>query len=117
MSHDLCLDLRVARQQAGLTQADCAHLLGVNKNRMTRLEKHGRTLSLPEACQLTLILNREFRSLFALEFNAALEALEPRLETLPASGAEDDPGSFNRLYTLSALAERIATFNERRYGR
>lgn len=116
MSHDLSLDLRVARQQAGLSQRDCAHLLGAQKNRISRIEKHGSPPTLREACQLALIFNRRFHQLFALEFDAALDAMEPTLETLPTPSG-DDPASFNRLYTLSALAERITTRNERRHGR
>ena len=116
MSHDLSLDLRVARQQAGLSQRDAAHLLAIHPNRLSRIEKHGAPPKLREAVQLSLVYKREFRSLFALEFEASLAALEQTLSTLPDPTNPDDPAAFNRLYTLSALAERISAFNERRHG-
>ncbi len=113
MTHDLSLDLKVARLKAGLTQADLAHLLGCHKNRISQIEKHNRPLTLREAVTMTLTLNRKFHDLFTLEFDAVLEELGPRLATLPEPSAGENH-VFNRLYTLSALAERLNVHNDRR---
>lgn len=116
MTHDLSLDLKVARLKAGLTQADLAHLLGCHKNRICQIEKRNRPLTLREACTMSLALNRRFYELFTLEFDASLDDLGPRLETLPEPKANDDH-VFNRLYTLSALAERLNVHSNRQHER
>lgn len=116
MTHDLSLDLKVARLKAGLTQADLAHLVGCHKNRICQIEKRNRPLSLREACTMSLALNRTFNELFSLEFEAALEELDLRLGELPVPEF-DEAHTFNRLVTLSALAERVNVFNDSKHGR
>jgi DNA-binding XRE family transcriptional regulator len=115
MNHDLSLDIKVARLKAGLTQSDCVHLLGVQKNRMSQIEKKGKAPTLREAVLLSIILNRRFDEIFTLEQDAAFAELAPRLESLP-DPEKSDPHTFNRIYTLSAVAERVTLCNERQNG-
>jgi transcriptional regulator with XRE-family HTH domain len=53
MKYEFSLDLKVARRRSGLTQADCAYLLGVDPTRISRLEA-GKTL--PTAVELSVLI-------------------------------------------------------------
>lgn len=83
MTTQFAFDLRLARRRAGLTQADCAHLLGIQQSRISELETGEKAPSAHELCALAIILNRRFDSYFAEELTVLSEALGPRLDSLP----------------------------------
>lgn len=118
MTHDCSLDLRVARLKAGLTEADVCHLLDSKPARLADLENTGQELSLSEARLLALIYNRDFTQFFNPSFEACISDLAARFENLPTPIAlPTDDGqhtAFNRLFTLSVLAERL-TDHRRQY--
>lgn len=106
MRHHLSLDLKVARRQAGLTQRDCAHLLGVSASRVAKLERGQRGLQPDEVATLCLVYGRTFEGLFDSAIRDARRHLTSRLETLPEP-PKRGTHLFNRQHTLSALADRL----------
>ncbi len=107
MPTEFALDLKVARRKAGLTQADCAHLLDAHKSKISLME-HGKAMpSVRDICTLSLIYGRSFESLFGAIMQEARQALRERLATMP-SGPSRFIGTFNRRRTLEKLAERLA---------
>ncbi|WP_417519741.1 helix-turn-helix transcriptional regulator [Minwuia sp.] len=115
MFNELSLDLRVARRQAGLTQTDCAHLLGLSKQLVSRIEKAERRPTPEEAAILCVLYNRSFESLFAAVLSDAVRLLDARLGTLPPPPSHWI-ATYNRQLTLSSLAERLADDNARDHG-
>ncbi|MEQ9155794.1 MAG: helix-turn-helix transcriptional regulator [Roseitalea porphyridii] len=114
MQTDFALDLRRLRRQAGLTQRDCAHLLGVHSKRIWSLE-YGRDLpSLTELCTLSLIYGRTFESLYAALLRDVRRELRERLETLPDSRSSSL--TFNRPSTLERLSSRLDAEQEGHAG-
>ena len=107
MHQDFSLDLRAARRKAGLTQADCGHLLGGSTKIIRQLEDGQRTPTLPEICTLSLIFGRSFESYFSELMPDLRETLSERLSSLPHP-KETHAATFNRNATLEKLAERLA---------
>ncbi|ANK80036.1 MAG: hypothetical protein TEF_12595 [Rhizobiales bacterium NRL2] len=115
MQNELSLDLRVARRQAGLTQADCGHLLGIDASRVSKIEKGKRQLLPLDMCALALIYGRPMDSLYAPLIREAEVRIGERFPTLPAPPSRW-AGTFNRQQTLSALAERLEASQRRIHG-
>lgn len=107
MFNEMSLDLRVARRQAGLTQADCAHLLGLSKQLVSKIEKAERQPNPEEAAILCVLYNRSFESLFSSVMSDAVRHLDARLGTLPPPHSQWI-ATYNRQLTLSSLAERLS---------
>lgn len=99
-------DLKKARRQSGLSQSDCAHLLGVSKRRISSFETGKVLPSVPEICALSLIFGRSFESLFGPVFLDARTDLKTRLAAL-SSRNRSWLERFNRKHTLNTLAERL----------
>ncbi|MDA4845246.1 helix-turn-helix transcriptional regulator [Hoeflea poritis] len=106
MSHAFALDLKVARRKSGLTQQDCAHLLDVQKSRISLLEQGKALPSVLEICTLSLLYGRSFESLFGSMLEEAHGALKERLATLPVP-SNRWLGRFIRQNTLNRLAARL----------
>jgi len=106
MSHTFALDLKVARRKSGLTQKDCAHLLGVQKSKICLLEQGKVLPSVSEICTLSLLYGRTFESLFGSMFEDATSNLKDRLATLPVPSSRW-LGRFTRQNTLNRLAARL----------
>ena len=106
MKNDLALDLKVTRRKAGLTQADCAHLLSVERARISQMESGKRLPTLAEACRLSLIYDRPLDSLLVSVKLPAARELGGRLSSLPTPRTRWI-STFNRQQTLSSLAERL----------
>lgn len=115
MKNQLILDLKVARRQAGLTQADCAYLLGMTDSAFAKLEKGKRELSAEYLCLLSIIHNWPLDELMATGLQAAKAELAVRLETLPAPSTRW-MGTFNRQNSLSALAERLCQIDPQEHA-
>ncbi len=107
MSKEFALDLRLARRKAGFTQRDCAHLLGVNKGRVSALEQGRRLPTIPQICALSLIYGRSFESLFAELLQEAQALLRERWQTLPEL-KRGYVATFNRQANLKRLEQRLA---------
>lgn len=107
MHDDFALELKAARKKAGLTQADCAHLLGHTPSNFSRLENGLRKPTLKEICALSLIYAKSFEGLFGAIFKTIHKELSERLSSLP-----DSKGSsierFNRKNTLDRLGAHLS---------
>lgn len=107
MTKEFALDLKVARQNSGLTQDDCARLLGVSDATVAKMEGGTRTPTIHEICTLSLIYGRTFESLFSGIFREVREDLFERLTKMPvASGTVCL--RVNRQSTLNKLARRLS---------
>lgn len=107
MSTNTTTTLKVTRRKAGLTQADLAHLMGLDSNRVSRIERGERLPSLPEAAALSVIYGRVLNELCADEITVAASDIAVRLQTLPTPKTHWI-STFNRRHTLTALADRLA---------
>lgn len=107
MSTEFALDLRLARRKAGYTQRDTAHLLALNRSKLSLLETGQRLPSLSQICTLSLIYGRSFESLFGAIMAEARAALRRRILTLPAT-TRKYAGSLNRSHSIERLARSLA---------
>lgn len=99
--HSFALDLKVQRRKAGLSQKDCAHLLGVHPSRISLLESGHAIPKVAELFTLSVIYGKALGTFFTDAFEDVRELLQERLTTLPRRY------QFNRRNTLSQLAERL----------
>ena len=106
MSSFFAHDLKVARQQSGLTQKDVAHLLNCNPKEIAAFERDDRLPTMPQLTKLALIFNRIFPSLYASLRETARQELFQQLPELPEpqQGAMD---TFKRDNTLKNLEARL----------
>ena len=111
MDQDISLDLRLARRQSGLTQADCAHLLGVDRSIVAKLESGKVTPSVIELAALCLIFDRPPDAFGEKLQIALLKTLINRLATLP-KGPKHWRNRKRRVLTLSGLAERLEILSD-----
>jgi transcriptional regulator with XRE-family HTH domain len=106
MSTEFSMDLRTARRKSGLTQRDCAHLLGAHKSRISILENGKHLPTLVEICTLSLIYGRTFESLFSglmKDARQRLRRLIPSLPVMKRSYVEN----FNRDASIKRLKRRL----------
>ena len=115
MTNEFALDLKVARKKAGLTQADCAHLLSVDQARISLLERGKAKPSMREFVLFSVIFGRPLEQLFSGVVAAAAHELRGRLPSIPTS-PRYWPGRFSRSHTLQSLAERLAALGPREHG-
>lgn len=115
MINDFALELKVARRKAGLSQADCAHLLGVHPSRISLLESGKAVPSIHHICRLSVMYGRSFESLFSDIYDDARRNLRKCLHTMPEAPARW-LGQFNRENTLRALAHRLSSELDEDYG-
>lgn len=84
MFTQLALDLRLARKTTGLTQDDCATMMGISRKHWSRLERGKRAPSFRELLILTIIFNRTFENHVSetlSEARATVRAGIPQLAT------------------------------------
>ncbi len=106
MIEEFACDLKVARRKSGLTQADCAHLLGVDASKVSNLEAGKCIPTVPEICALSVIYGRSFESLFSEILEDARRTIRERLVEMPVSRSRF-MGSFNRTKTIEALQKHL----------
>ncbi|WP_346899003.1 helix-turn-helix domain-containing protein [uncultured Roseibium sp.] len=116
MHQSFAHDFKVMRKKSGLSQKDCAHLLGVDQSRISHLESGERAPSLRQICQLSLIFGKAPESLLADAFAQARTTVSRRLSTLPR-GSRRFCRLINRQRTLEALAARLENSDNERGGR
>ena len=107
MSTEFALDLRLARRKSGLTQRDTAHLLALNRSKLSLLETGQRLPNLVQICTLSLIYGRSFESLFGLIMAEAKAALRRRILIMPTQ-RRTYAGSLNRDHSIERLARSLA---------
>lgn len=115
MTYSFALDLKVARKKSGLTQQDCAHLLGVHKSKISLFEQGKALPSVTEICALSILYGRSFESLFGAVMEEAQSSLKDRLSTLPVI-SNRWLGRFIRQNTLNRLAARLDNIEPREGG-
>ena len=107
MHSSFSIDLKTARRRSGLSQADCGHLLGVDKRRISAFESGKSIPTVPEICGLSLIFGCSFETLFASVFSEVGSDIERRLAHMPTCGYSF-LGHFNRVHTLNRIAARLS---------
>jgi len=107
MHEQFPVDLKVARRKSGLSQADCAHLLGVDPSMMSKFEAGKAVPSVTQLTLLYVVLGEGARALWSGLVKSLHEDLAHRLASIPKCPA-NWPDQFNRQKTLDALAERLA---------
>lgn len=116
MTNEMSLDLRVARRKAGLTQSDCAHLLGLNKAQISKIESGERAIRLEELCLLSVIYDLPIDGMATPVRLVAEAHLRERLASLRPPSVRWI-GTFNRQHTLSSLAERLESDSPQKHDR
>ena len=109
------MDLKVARRKSGLTQIDCAHLLGIHDTLLSQMENGRRMPTVKEICSLSLIYGRSFETLFSGVFKDVRSDLKERLLTIP-NAPKAWVGSLNRQNTIDRLAQDLANNSNDNYG-
>lgn len=99
-------DLRIARKRSGLTQQDCAHLLGVDQSQISKLEAGKVDPSLQQLTLFYLIFGAWSEPLWSGLMHSLVEELRGRLITLPEPEASW-PSKAARKSTIDALAKRL----------
>ncbi len=106
MIQEFTLDLRAARRNSGLRQVDCAHLMGVNKTKISNLENGRQRPSVRDICTLSMIYGRSFESLFAGIFDEVKADVFCHLSDLPEPQSHYGRAN-NRKRTLDGLRARL----------
>ena len=83
MTYNFAADLQALRRQAALTQADCAHLLGVAYTRISKLESGQRQPSVRELSILCLIFNEDITETYKKVITSEARELGERLSIMP----------------------------------
>ena len=104
--HDFSETLLVARRQAGLSQGDCAHLLGVSRTHIARLEAGKATPNVTVLCRVALLFGRTMEGLSGPLFLAEAREMRDRLFDLPER-RRGWLAHFNRSHTLEQMAGRV----------
>ena len=102
MIQDFVLDLREARRKSGLTQTECAQLVGISGSVLSKIENGTRMPSLVEICALSIIYGKSFESLFGAIFDEIRAEIAVNLEQLEKV-AKDGPDALRYKATLSRL--------------
>ena len=111
----VALYLKVARNNAGLRQTDVAHLLGVQKARISRIENGKALPTILETAKLSIVYGKEMESLLSGLIDQIVRDLVERMQTMP-SAPRKTPETFNRVHTLSSLARRLEVITTTRHA-
>ena len=101
------LDLRLTRVRSGLSNRDLAHLLGCNKERVSKLEHGKARTAISEVIALSLIYGQSIDGMFRQTAKAIVGKLKDQLATMPSQPANWSKHAQNRLDTLNGLAFRL----------
>lgn len=108
MRKEIRVDLKVGRKQSGLSNEDVAHLLGVDRSRISKLENGHATPRPEEICALCLIYGRAVDSLFLLTTHSLIAELRQRLTIMPEEPNAWERKHDARLDTLNGLQQRLS---------
>lgn len=107
--------LAQSRRKAGLSQTDCAHLLGVSQAHISRLELGRTTPSVTDLCGVAVLFGRTMELLVEPLFKDRALTIQQRLVDLPEPrlGWLAQFTRHNALQNLEARVDRIVDH----YGR
>lgn len=106
MITEFALDLRHARRKSGLSQAEIAHLVGIDQSTYSRFETGRMTPDTAQLCLLSLIYSRSFTSHYETLARSLKPSLLERLNQLPKT-TKPSIRSSNRSHTLEKLRRSI----------
>ena len=115
MKNNFGVDLKVARRQSGLSQADCAYLLQISLSRMSKLEAGVRELKVSEMCSLCIVYGYAVSPLCQSRVERRVISMRQRLATLPDYRIEQ-PSQKKRRETLEVLARRLEALSPTKYA-
>jgi transcriptional regulator with XRE-family HTH domain len=110
MNNNFASDLKSARLQSGLTQEDCAHLLGISTSRISNFETGQKTPNLRDICAFSILFGQSFESLFNDTFDEVKAHMSASFDSLP-EGPDIREGNFERQSSLNRLYERLNDYN------
>lgn len=116
MEKEIRADLRIARQQSGLSNCDVAHLLACGKERVSKLESGKARLNIEEVISLCVIYGRSVEHMFAALAHAVCEGIKDSLASIPCEPSNWDGKHEQRLETLNNLAYRLSDTQPNTYG-
>lgn len=96
---DFSRNLAEARKKAGLSQADCAHLLGVSQSHISHLERGYRTPSVTDLCGVAVLFGRSMEFMVEPLFRECAATIYGHLFDLP----ERRRGWFGQFVRTNAL--------------
>ena len=106
MFTQLALDLRLARKLTGLTQVDCATMMGISRKHWRRLETGKREPTFKELLILTTIFNRTFENHVIEKLSEARATVRAGLPLLPHAVREQVDFA-KRRQTLDRIEEAL----------
>jgi transcriptional regulator with XRE-family HTH domain len=106
METNYALDLKVARRRSGLTQLDVAHLLGISRVRVSKLECGIAKPTPDELTTFSLVYSRSFLTLGGAVMPVLFRTLKDRLHTFPNREGYA-AGTSNKAATLKTLSKRL----------
>ena len=108
MDTNYALELKVARRRSGLSQKDVAHLLGISRVRVSKLECGIAKPSPDELTTFSLIYCQSFLTLSGAVMPIIMKTLKERLETFPNRDGYA-AGTSPKANTLNGLTRRLLT--------
>jgi len=108
---DFSQHLTEARNKAGFSQADCAHLLGVSQSHISRLELGRSIPSVTDLCGVAILFGRAVETLAEPVFQERALAIQKNLVDLPDMRT-GWMGRFMRNNALKNLEDRIGRIIE-----
>jgi len=104
-----------SRRKAGLSQVDCAHLLGVSQSHISRLELGRATPSVSDLCGVAVLFGRTMEGMVEPLFRDRAATIQERLYDLPEPrlGWLSRFARSNALRNLEARVDRIAHHYDR----
>ncbi|WP_167647435.1 helix-turn-helix transcriptional regulator [Mameliella alba] len=106
MYHEFILELKSMRQKSGLSQEDCAHLIGSSPTIFGRIERGDRPPSVEEICCLQLLFGKTFESFYAACVGDARDRLHRNLQSIPQLPGEDCDHHARETF-LNGLSNRL----------
>jgi transcriptional regulator with XRE-family HTH domain len=107
MRKEICIDLRVGRREAGLSNEDLAHLLATTQSRISRLENGRARLRTSEIITLCMIYGRDAEHLFTNATRSIMPKIQKRLGNIPPEPSNWQRKHDARLDTLNGLFNRL----------
>jgi transcriptional regulator with XRE-family HTH domain len=114
MVYQFGLDLKVARRRSALTQADCAHLLGVDQPRISKFEAGTAVPTVVELSILCLIFDRPIGGMSQEIVISVGPSLQERLASMPPC-PETWHDRAHRLRTLGLIAQKLSSLDDEAY--
>lgn len=115
MQEILKVDLKIARQQAALSNQDVATLLGTSTARLSKLENGNARPRVRELIAFSLIYGRSLDEVFTLCSSRLTNKIKANLAEIDFSNSARGLDRRKRLDTLNHLAARLQDLNTRSY--